>query len=64
MKPKWQKKLTQAEVRHIAETCFAGKATLRGFKANREFHQLAIEKGQDDPCLECRHIAVKLGLEE
>ncbi len=63
MKPKWQKKLTRAEVKHIAETCFDNVPTLRGFRANREFHRHEIKRGQNDPCQLCRHIAIKLGLE-
>ena len=62
---KWQKKLTRAELRHLAETCPDGQSpTLRALKANREFHRKCVEKGERDPCIQCAHIARKLGLED
>ena len=60
-KAKWQKPLKKSEIDHIKETTDSG--TLRQFKANRKFHLERKTKDDNDPCLECRSIAIKLGLE-
>ncbi len=57
----WKKKLTKKELRHIAET--TDNCLLREFTENRRWHNKEKADGRDDPCLECRHIAVKLGIE-
>lgn len=59
---KWQQRLTKAELKHLRET-MNGPLTLAKLRRNREA-QREIEK--EDPflgCFECRHIALKLGLE-
>lgn len=56
-KPKWAKKLTVRELRHVAEGSATGRATLHSLKANLE--------GQATTgvvCWECRTIAAKIGL--
>lgn len=58
MKPKWQRKLKASEIEHIRLTTFSG--TLAQFKANRA-GQIAHP---DHGCSECRHIALKLGIEK
>ena len=66
----WKDKLTEHELKHVRETTDTG--ALYQFKENRE-HQRALvkahkEKFPDFPyseaCYECRHIALKLGIEE
>ena len=57
----WKKKITKKEFKHIVETTDNG--TLREFKVNREFHKKDRERDGKEPCLECRFIAKKLGLE-
>lgn len=58
---KWQKKLTAREWRHLCEDAVdpGVRPTLQSIRNNRE-HQ--IKKGIE--CFECKHIAIKLGLEE
>lgn len=56
-KPKWAKKLTAKELRHVAEGSAAGRATLRSLKANLEG-----QAASGVVCFECRSIAAKLGL--
>ena len=55
---KWQKKLTKKEMNHLKDT-HNGPPTLAGLKRNREW-----QKGEGTECYECRHIALKLGVEE
>jgi hypothetical protein len=55
---KWQKKLNKKEMKHLKDT-HEGTPTLKAFKATREWHL----KNRVD-CIECRHIALKLGIEE
>ena len=57
---RWQDKLTKKELKHIKETTTT--PTLAHFKTNRKHHN--AEPGGKEPCYECRHIAIKLGLEE
>lgn len=59
-KAKWQKPLKKSEIQHIKESTDSG--TLAQFKRNREFHLKRIAAGEADPCIECRMIAIKLGL--
>lgn len=58
----WQDKLTAKERAHIAET--TSNNSLWSFKANRRFHHKMKAKTGEDPCHECRHIAIKLGIEK
>lgn len=60
---RWQDKLTKKEMKHLADTCF-GRPTLAALKQNRAAHLAEVEKGNMDPCFECRSIAIKLGLEK
>ena len=55
---KWQNKLSKDEIQHLKDT-HEGKPTLRAFKATRKWH---LKNNVD--CIECRHIALKLGIEE
>jgi hypothetical protein len=55
MTAEWQEKITRDEFRHIQETTSSG--TLAQFKRNRK-------KSKDFPCMECRDIARKLGIED
>ena len=57
----WKGKLTKKELAHIAET--TDNCLLREFKANRTQHLAWKEDDGKEPCFDCRHIAVKLGLE-
>jgi len=57
-KPKWMKGLKAADIKHMKEI-FSGPLTLKRFKACREWQR---EKGAE--CLECRHIALVIGLEK
>lgn len=58
----WKAKLTKKELAHIRETTDGG--LLREFKRNREGHRKERAEGKREPCFECRHIALKLKLEE
>jgi len=59
MKAKWMKKLTKKELHHMHVTQSNRQTpTLAGFKRNRQ-HQIK----ENIECFECRHIALKLGLE-
>jgi hypothetical protein len=49
-KPKWAKKLTVKEIKHIADTSNTGRASLRVIKIN----------ANNPHCTECRYIANKL----
>jgi hypothetical protein len=60
--PKWKQGLTASERRHIKDTTSSG--TLTQFRANRKAHLSDVAEGKEDPCLECRIIARKLGLTE
>lgn len=58
---KWQDKLTKEELQHVRQ--WGGK-TLTGFKGNRHAQrEMQLERGGSEPCLECKHIAIKLGIE-
>lgn len=57
----WKKKLNRAELAHIKATTNGG--LLSEFKANRAKHHEWIAKGEGDACIECRMIALKLGIE-
>ena len=54
--PQWKQKLTAAERHHLDET---GAPTLDAFRRNRKG-----QAGNEIICLECAHIARKLGIEE
>ncbi len=56
-KPKWAKKLTAKELRHVAEGSATGRATRRSLKANLEG-----QAASGVVCWECQSIASKLGL--
>ena len=60
-KKKWQKKLTMEEIRHINETTPNG--LLKEFKRSAEDQAKWRKEGVGEPCLECKFIALKLGLE-
>ena len=59
-KAKWQKNLTAKEIRHINETTNGG--TLKSFKQNVAIQEKWRKEGESEPCFECKHIAIKLGL--
>jgi hypothetical protein len=54
---KWQKKLTKKELKHLQEVHVT---TLRAFVQLRKDQNAQVWK---DPCFDCRHIAIKLGIE-
>ena len=65
---KWQKKLTKKELKHMKENnCGTLKAFAWLRSCQREHRIDAIEKGFSpgiaEPCFECKHIAMKLGIE-
>lgn len=68
MKPKWQKPLNKAELKHLRAV--AGCHSLKQFKETIEIHKMDFDKnielgmlvGIAMPCWECRNIARKLGL--
>ena len=59
---KWQAKLTKKELKHIKET--TNDCTLREFKSNLKWQRELDAKHPDAPftCVECNHIANKLGI--
>ena len=58
---KWQKKLTKKELAHVKDSC---GGTILGIKRTREHHRKMLEEFPTiEPCFECKHIAIKLGLE-
>lgn len=63
---KWKRKLTESERNHVKEY---GGRTFVGFKNNREIQRImALENAKRgminvEPCMECRLIALKLGIE-
>jgi len=59
--PKWLKKLTAAERRHLRED--AGVTSLAAFKRTRKAHAEMKAKDGQEPCWTCLDIARKLGLE-
>lgn len=64
-RPKWAKPLNASEWRHLCESSATGRPTLGGLKRNRE-HQRQFEGGEHVDvrgCYDCRHIAIKLGIE-
>jgi hypothetical protein len=61
MKARWHQKITLKEFRHIRETA---SGSLAQFKRNREWHRLERDISGEEPCFECRHIALKLGIEK
>lgn len=56
-KPKWAKKLTATDLRHVAEGSATGRASLRSLKEN-----LAGQAGNGVVCWQCRSIAAKVGV--
>jgi hypothetical protein len=59
--PKWQKKLTKTQIKHINET---SAGTLRSLKINLKSQALlrhSMPKDGFDPCPICREIAERLG---
>jgi hypothetical protein len=61
LKRKWARALTMKEIHHIADT--TATCTLAQYKANRVAHKKMEFDNGIEPCFECRHIAIKLGLE-
>ncbi len=61
-RPRWQRKLTKAEIKHIRETTDTG--SLAQFKRNLEWQRERDTENPDGPvtCLECRHIANVIGI--
>jgi hypothetical protein len=61
-RPKWAKALTAKEWAHVAES--TERCTLEEVKRNAADHAARREAGQvwPDPCLDCKFIAIKLGL--
>lgn len=57
MLPKWQKKLTAKERRHLKEM---GVSSLDSFKHTREVQLRIEQKHGVCACFECRHIARQL----
>ena len=61
-KKTWKSKLSKVQLQHVRETTDNG--LLREFKANRAAHWKWMLAGNiGDPCIECRLIALRLGLE-
>lgn len=58
----WKKRITKKQLAHIKET--TNNCLLREFKANREAQRKEGKEVGEEPCWECRVIAVKLGIEE
>ena len=56
-KPKWARKLTTKELKHLAASNSSGRPTLGSLKAN-----LADQAASGIVCWECRAVATKLGL--
>lgn len=64
-KPKWQRKLLKVDVKHIRDTTDSG--TLAQFKSNLDWQRKRDEEndnpqGDQMTCMECNHIANKLGI--
>ena len=61
-KKSWKSKLSKVQLQHVRET--TDNCLLREFKANRATHWKWRLAGRiDDPCIECRLIALRLGVE-
>jgi len=58
---KARKVLTKAEQKHLTAT---GVNSMAAFLRNREQHHKWMAEGMDEPCHECRIIALKLGVED
>ncbi len=58
----WRDKLTKKELKHLKE---AGITTLTMLKTSREEQRKWAAEHPDfpEPCFDCRHIALKLGIE-
>jgi hypothetical protein len=56
-KPKWTKKLTAKDLRHVAEGSGTGRASLRSLKEN-----LTGQASTGIVCWECRSIVAKVGV--
>ena len=55
--PKWRRRLTKAQLEHLAEVSATGRATLAGLKRN-----LAWQERNAVPCHICSDIARKLDI--
>ena len=62
MKKTWKSKLTKKQIDHIKDT--TDNCLLREFKENRRFHTKLKAKEGEEPCWNCREIAIRLGLEK
>jgi hypothetical protein len=60
---RWKDKLTAAERKHLRDM---GIYTLRELRETREYqrHLKELPRAGGEPCHECKHIAVKLGIEK
>ncbi len=59
-KPKWQRGLTKAELKHLKEI---DALTKKAFIYNNNYHNsVRNEAGAVEPCYACKGIALKLGL--
>ena len=58
-KPKWMRKLTAKDLKHLKEGLSMGKPTLRAFRLARE-----EQRKHSIDCPECKRIAIKIGLEK
>jgi len=58
---KWQEKLTKKELKHLGQEALSH--TLADFRKVRAAQTNLRGKDGREPCFECRHIALKLGLE-
>ena len=57
-KAKWEKPLTLTEIKHLREMT---NGTLRSVKATFEFQKVNRDKNpQNEPCWDCKMIAIKL----
>lgn len=61
---RWQKKLNKKEMQHLKDTQ-EGCPTLAGLKRNRAYQKQEREKhGISYDCMDCKRIAIKLGIEK
>ncbi len=56
-KPKWARRLTAKDLRHIVATNSTGKPSLRALREN-----VMAQRAEGIECLECLYIANKLGI--
>jgi len=56
------KVLTKKEQKHLTKD--AGVDSMAAFVRTRDYHKKWKKETGDEPCYDCRHIAIKLGLEE